>query len=896
MDNTDENLLKTFLHFATMFKVGDLKQISQSDGEFKVSYQEIDPGMDPPFNRKLLVAKLDLIPGQYYDIQIGFDKTYDGNFITNNNQHIVEQVQFRARKGLKPLPAKGNVQSVRHVFDVAYSKLIHYIVFHHATRLGFQFPEPIPRFIDNIPRDFPRPTFLEKSTEEVYRHYAYAFRTEHYLEKSTPNTLKKFYKQRLPADGFTFKDLGENLSILYNQMGYYDKLVNERVPVVKNSYDFVRVLLNTKITMSKAGGISVPQVLNGHKSMGINYRPYEEEFKPSDLLNKKGGHSIFHFMYGEDGIARTVSGTKGHFIVITIYYIQYLLDSYSLEELKPNMLFLIAPCIYNGVEKFEGLKGYDDPEKCRMIFVAPLLTYLIEHVEYVPFARFVKKNLPFFHGYDWSRGGANDIMEVLSRPLEYFHQKALELNLIDEYEKGVDAYCWDIASQDKSFCPDMLCYFQYMTLGLHLITLYDEISPYSKDEIIELVKQGKIDEVKHKINSAFREHEDFDAKWESLRYYCLNVNSTPVVNYSSVAAVFQFYRYEMSGSQMTSSNNTTECSLVPIMATRMLLTRCKEDLLCPPNIRKLAIMWALLIRDYPNHVAMGDNGFCLFPKILRPYLFEKGFDPLHGKNPLTHSLFNEALNSFGAELKPSESYAVFDWQPRFVGSHADRKKWEPSPITNGRGDVPSFCQRFFFLMEPPPEIDFTTRAFNLNIRAAFVPWRYPSDYFSKVSPFAQHDTLLIYYIKVCSLIGDNCGIDKRTHYFLFRLARSVRAFLNSRAPDLTEQLRFFLEKLDADSLTTFLTRHTGMYDLSHRDAQEMLPNVGHIPNLSDLHRNLFFRSRISAEVNFDHKFADIRNKKDKLDVDVETRDLLLFLKAKYCPDVDHTKHFALSRT
>jgi len=868
--------------------------ISLASGDFKIDLEEIDPKMGEPFNHELLIAKMDLIPGQYYKIDIGFDKMYDGNFITSNNQNIVEQVEFKTRKGLKPVPAKGNYQSRIHVFDVYYSKLIHYFVFHHAHRLGFNFPEPEPRWINTLNMPFPRPTFLEKATDQAYRHYCYAFRTEHYLEESTPNTLKKLYKQRLPADGFSFKELGENLSILYNQMGYYDNLVNERTPLPKNTYNFVRVLLNTKITMSKAGGIAVPQVLVGHEAYQHKYRSFEEEFKETDVLNDLG-KSNFNFIIGDDGIHRTVSGTKGHFLVITLHFIQYLLENYSLDDLKPNMLFLIAPCVYNGVEKFEALKGYDDPTKCRMIFVAPLLTYCIEHVDYVPFARWVKKNLPFFHGFDWSRGAANDIMEVISQPVNIFHKKALELGYIKPHEVGVDAYCWDIASQDKSFCPDMLCYLQYMTLGLHLITLFDKISPYSKDDIIKIVRDGKLDEIKENLNSTFQNYDDDEAKWEALRYFCLNVNATPVVNWSSVAAVFQFYRYEMSGSQMTSSNNTTECSLVPIMAVRQLVVRCREDPLCPPNMVKASKLFAIIIRDKTNHVAMGDNGLCLFPAFLRPYLFERGCNPLVDPNPLSKSLFNQALNRFGAELKPAESYAVFDWQPRFVGKHRNRPTWEPAPITDGRGDVPSFCQHFFFLMAPPPGIEFRTHAFGLDIPAAFVPWRYPSDYFSKISPYAQHDTLLIYYIKVCSLVNDNNGVDIATHRFLVRLAKSVRSFLNSRAPDLTEQLRFYLDKLSADSLSTFLVRHLGKYDLSHRDAQEMIPNIGHIPELVDLHRRLFFRSKTAMDVNYKHEFADIRNNMDKLYVDVDTYDLLSLLKQKYSPHSDANKHFVLEK-
>jgi hypothetical protein len=837
--------------------------MSESNIEFDSTSKEIlplnvnDPGLGPPFDRPCAVGFLNLIPGASYSLNFGMDCDLDDLLQVKSNSKVLEQVHINTRSGIKPIPSSSNMEA-EIKFEPKHGPLVTYLVSKAALKAGFNVPNHNGQILEEHARLTNRnrpqkPEWTEMRSEHVWRHYCYAFHTSHYIASSTLKTLKKLYRPRLPDDQYSIKRVNENMVILLSQLGFYGSPKEQRKEPPKNMFDFVHLLMNSNITLDKSAGITVPQVISGHLHTSKRYVDYD-------------GPRNFNYMIGNDGIARCVSGDKGHLLNATIYYLKWLLENHSLEELNPANLWLICPQIYNAVEKLESRKGYEDVTSCRIIFVGPLLMYVLEHPFYYPFGQFVKKNLPFFHGSDWSAGAANDIMEVISLPVTIFHKKALEMGLISEKEVGVDANCWDIRSQDTSYGADLLANFQKLTIGLFQVEAMDRLSPYSKDEIIAAVRAGDLETVKSTLRYFVYEtpnssEDEFQLGLESMLYYCMNCNATPTANWSTVRAIMKFYRQEMSGSQMTSSNNTAECSLVPIDASRRLVEVTKPD----ARMHKLAKLFALILIKHTNHVAMGDNGFNLWPSVFRQHLFKLKAPDSRPKEPLMNSLFNDSLNYLGAEVKPSESFVVWDWKPRIF--HPD---CEPLEIADGYGDVPAFCQRRFFLASSE-KYHQRTLAFSLNIDAIFVPWRFPADYFSKISPFAHHNSLVVYYVKVCSLIRDNAGVDLRTHRMLTLLAKYLRATLMSRSKSFLDDLVVFLNNMSSDELMTFIQRNTDRWDISKEEASKMIPLVGEIPTLSQLHKNLFRRDKKIHEINFLRKFDnDFHVVPKRLEVDFDT--------------------------
>jgi hypothetical protein len=564
------------------------------------------------------------------------------------------------------------------------------------------------------------------------------------------------------------------------------------------------------------------------------------------------------------------SGTKKDFLVNVFEYLRHLLEDVPFEELTPNHLFLKVPQIYKCCPKQESKKGYEDPGSTRLFFLSPLLAYCIEKTDFYPLGSLIKKNLPCFQGFDWNSGAANDIFELFTISRNEWVKAVLrDPELADAYTLEellkVDFYNHDIKRQDQTYSSNMIWLLLTFSYSLFYVPKHEETGSYFYDKDLEKFLNDFDGGAENNVFSEnLREETSRDThgnRWEKLRDFIFHSHSMPLVYHPVTEEFILMLRLLCSGIPITGAGNTiVNASTVPVVIKMMMdKARHRNE---KKDVKILKLFLDVLIK-FPNCVNMGDNFLGPFPKIFRKYMFDDDFVKGVTPNPYAHSLIELALNKLGMQSKIEESYVTFNF--KLLPVH------EPGPPIDGYGTVPSFCQRYMMYLKFPKEVinlgELSSRAFNvpdLKINAIVVPVRYRTDFFSKISPYAHNGTMITYFLKLNSLIRENGAIFPEIHIMLTRLRNSVRVLLKEAGFCISEYLEYLFNSSLNDKVE--LLKKLGYYDFSVDDIEHIIPRLGKLPTMKELHLGFCNRDRdtwrinLKRELNHESLYPDARTK------------------------------------
>ena len=636
--------------------------------------------------------------------------------------------------------------------------------------------------INNLRDDdrYPQPTDADQQVNDLIRHYAHAFHTENYMKESIDGNIEKMLRVRPDNSKLDMEELMSAIGVVFNQLGYFrNNMPQWRKNRTHNYYDFCKKVFQEKIKLDKGAGVLAPQDLS--------------QIKEKETITLKTNIGEYRYTFGKiDGQAVLVNGPKAHFLLHTLAYLEYLLQM-DPDKLNPEWMYLNIPQIYDAVEKAESRKGTEDKSKCRLIFCAPFLTMLIEFSLFEPYGRLQKHNLPFFHGFDWSHGAAQQIFSHFNFVNDLFFKKVgIPRSLGD-----VDLFCGDVHGMDQSYTGCIIHYISNQIYTAFYKSGYEE-----KLNINDIKEADKHDFVRLVAEVMISETEDsFSMRFQKLLEFAIHCDSFPIVTFSSAMRVFQFLRVLCSGLKITGTSNSN----VSASAVVLSLRRAYKNIPIDHPHKPLFAEYLKIVHDHPNCIVMGDNIMAHLPRMFRRwYMLNVNKFTV---DPMNNSMLNKVLVDMGFGLKKEETAFI----PSFVANY----EREPPVIVDGWAAAPFFCQRHFMIRRATKETSYIALG-AISKDQVMIPYRRLSDWFSKISPQACNKTLLVYYLKLSSLIHDNASANTKAHQILQTMRDSLTPVVQKvydKRPDA-----LLGELMENPDNVTKMAHHFGLWDYYDRES------------------------------------------------------------------------------
>ena len=835
------------------------------------------------YNKKS-VAEVVFKPGVLYDINFnGSNYSYsllDEMVRPESERHILS-VTMSTPKGVVPLPVN-NPTSIRGQFGLRYPVTIFNILNHAGHAVDFCKMSPYDGRHQVLPHPGPRPTEEDRTLDKAYEHFYYAFHTSNFVAESTPKNVQKLHEPRIVVEKVDMNKYTVAYSFLLDQIGYYNNRFPEyRQSQPKNYYYFLKELYQCSFTTVTSAGIVTPLVQEGGEVS-------REEFKVP-----LGHDKVWSFKKDSSGRFVMENGPKAHFMVHIYKLIEHILDNFSVSELDLDNLLLKVPQVFNVSEKMESRRAYEDTQSCRLFYISPLFMNVITRVPYHGFALAIKKNLPFFQGFSWDRGAASDIFENFNYSLKTWASQCGHLNLPMEDLMQHDMISADIKRQDQSYLSDVIYFMQIFIFHFSKRSFMEDKIEMSYKDLLAEFSAREITDAMKELDAVWNSEDDFNTKWWKLQNYVYHSASMPVVNYPAIGKQFLLLRLLASGLLVTGSGNTMNTAIGMVYALKEINRRIvEEEYGCTPKekegLSKAFGLFIDVVQKHPNIVCMGDNILGFIPKIFRRFCFPAGYDLDDPKWPLEDHAFHICLTELGFKTKREESYMVFDHRLRPVHS--------PSFPVNGVASVSSFCSRFFMVLTSNHQDFRDIQRYPIGGPTfpgqVVVPYRYPTDYISKLSPFAHPDDLVTYYLKSVSLIRDNYAITKKSHEFLVVVSRMVKSLLVKNYPHFEDDLEAFVTKAPTSAKLQLL-KNLGHWNAEEEDIIALLPLVGRIPSVYYLHSLLFMRDEIVYRRNIERKLdPEILSPKDvERAISIDAFDFLDAMNRKENNQYDENKFF-----
>jgi len=826
-EDSDENLKRTYEAVLALFDI-QKDQIIIRKEQFGLYLQKIPTnvriqGVDFAQGRiaKILIDDKDWIQ---YDFIDGSPMLYSHKTgLIKAKDRFYEKGFVNHTKDIKPVLPRVPERDYPQSFNLSYQDYIFDLTHRCVNKY---FGNDIP-FYSHITGDLqqrialsPKPEENEKELNRAFDHMVHSFRTEFYLSQSRDRAEQKLFAQRNKPEGYDMTLFQNCFRFVLSQLGYdrietnHETLFKRRPPF-SDAYEWVEYFLNCNVTMVTSAGITIPLFQEGMK----------REKKCSHDPNDKRSYSFLK----KDGRYYVNSGPKRHFLVHTLYFIHWLLENVPSRDLNPHDLFLSIPQFFLVAEKFESRKGYENKESVRLFYISSLFINIIESGYYYPFGEFIKFNMPFFTGYDWQKGAANDIFNVFSAALMKYSKVTNNTNL------EIDVECHDIQAQDHSYLCEIIYQMQQNVYTLFIEDAFSHKHSLSSEDLNKYRTQGT--EFFDQLFKFYENDDSFSVKLELMRDYCNRCNANPIVVWPIKRLVSMMTRLLPSGSKITGGGNTfLNSTCVPGVIKEAIMI-CDERNLEDPEkysgLKRKLLAWYDIVIEYPNSINMGDNGLSVWPSEFRELIFSA-----RKSYPLEGSLFDKYLKRYGFQTKRSESYVVFNYKARLYDYQ------EPSSPIDGVGDVPSFCQHYFLQIRDPSQGRVSIWYQNPNEDGyCFVPFRYNTDFFSKISPFAHKDDIMTYYLKLNSLCYETKGIDSRMFHMLREMSSEVRNYLMKYHKDAYAAYWAQIERLDLSSLRYYFDKTLGYYQLDELGAKELLSSIGKVKTRREVLNGLFQTSQ-----------------------------------------------------